>query len=148
MIKKTLYISFLVLCCAACGSNNSNNTSATTDSNTTSSTGNNTSTAGADASDASGGTKNGISRDDYEKGLALVAKSDCLTCHKVDTKLVGPAYKDVAKKYPNNDATIDSLSNKVIHGGSGNWGQVAMTPHPTLSKDDAKQMVKYVLYLK
>jgi cytochrome c len=85
---------------------------------------------------------------DYEKGLALVAKSDCFTCHDVSTKKVGPAYKDVAAKYQESDAVVDSLANKVIKGGSGNWGQIAMTPHPQLSKDDAKTMVKYVLSLK
>lgn len=85
---------------------------------------------------------------DYEKGLALVAKSDCFTCHDINTKKVGPAYKDVAAKYEENDAVVDSLANKVIKGGAGNWGQVPMTPHAQLSKDDAKAMVRYVLGLK
>lgn len=85
---------------------------------------------------------------DYEKGLALVGKNDCLTCHKINEASTGPAYKAVAAKYPNNPDVIDSLSNKVIKGGSGNWGVVPMTPHPNLSKDDAVAMVKYVLSLK
>ncbi|MGZ3958256.1 MAG: c-type cytochrome, partial [Flavisolibacter sp.] len=83
-----------------------------------------------------------------EKGLNLIAKNDCLTCHQVEVKTTGPAYMDVAAKYPNNEAVIDSLSNKVIKGGSGNWGTVPMTPHPSLSKEDARSMVKYVLSLK
>lgn len=85
---------------------------------------------------------------DYEKGLALVGKNDCLTCHKINEASTGPAYKAVAAKYPNNPEVIDSLSNKVIKGGSGNWGAVPMTPHPQLSKEDAVTMVKYVLSLK
>jgi cytochrome c len=85
---------------------------------------------------------------DYQKGLELVAKSDCLTCHKVNEASTGPAYAAVAAKYPNTPEIIDQLSNKVIKGGSGNWGVVPMTPHPNLSKEDAVAMVKYVLSLK
>ena len=85
---------------------------------------------------------------DVEKGLALVGKSDCFTCHKVVDKSTGPAYEEVAAKYPDNQAVIDSLAHKVIKGGSGNWGTVPMTPHPTISEADAKAMVKYVLSLK
>lgn len=83
-----------------------------------------------------------------ERGLELVAKSDCLTCHKVAEASVGPAYELIAGKYPDNDAVVDSLSQKIIKGGAGNWGTVPMTPHPDLSPDDAKAMVKYVLSLK
>jgi cytochrome c len=54
----------------------------------------------------------------------------------------------VAAKYPKNDAVIDSLSDKIIKGGSGNWGTIPMIAHPALSKDDAKAMVNYVLSLK
>lgn len=85
---------------------------------------------------------------DYEKGLELVGKNDCLTCHKVNEASTGPAYQAVAAKYPNNAEVIDSLANKVIKGGAGNWGVVPMTPHPQLSKEDAATMVKYVLSLK
>src|SRR5215210_8378970 len=85
---------------------------------------------------------------DYEKGLGLVGKSDCFTCHKVNEASTGPAYSAVAAKYPNNPAVIDSLANKVIKGGAGNWGVVPMTPHPNLSKEDAVAMVKYVMTLK
>ncbi len=80
-------------------------------------------------------------------GKALVAKSDCLTCHKVDVKLVGPAYIDVAKKYPDSEANYTLLTKKVIEGGSGAWGQIPMSPHPTLAAADAKKMVKYILSL-
>lgn len=87
--------------------------------------------------------------EDYKKGLSLVAKSDCFTCHKVKEAATGPAYEAVAAKYaPASDEVIEKLADKVIKGGSGNWGTVPMLPHPQLSKDDAKTMVKYVMSLK
>jgi len=82
------------------------------------------------------------------EGKELLAKSDCLTCHKLDIKVVGPAYIDVAKKYPASEANYDMLSKKVIAGGSGNWGANAMAPHATLAPADAKKMVEYILSLK
>ncbi|HEX8355906.1 MAG TPA: c-type cytochrome [Segetibacter sp.] len=85
---------------------------------------------------------------DYEKGLALVGQSDCFTCHKVNEAAVGPAYQAVADRYEKTDAVIDTLSDKVIKGGAGKWGTVPMTPHPSVSKEDAVTMVKYVLSLK
>lgn len=82
------------------------------------------------------------------KGEKLISGSDCLTCHKVDAKLVGPAYNDVANKYAATDANIEMLASKVIKGGSGSWGEIPMAPHPATSTDDAKEMIKYVLSLK
>lgn len=82
------------------------------------------------------------------KGGELIKASDCLTCHKEDVKLVGPAYADVAKKYKPTTANIDMLADKVIAGGAGNWGQIPMSPHPNVSKNDAKEMVKYILAVK
>ena len=83
-----------------------------------------------------------------QKGLQAVAKSDCLTCHKVEEKFTGPAYAAVAARYPNNQQVIDSLAGKIIKGGSGNWGTIPMTPHPSVSEEDARLMVQYVLSLK
>jgi len=85
---------------------------------------------------------------DIKKGAALISTSDCLACHKVDVKVLGPSYKDVANKYPNNAATIAQLVDKIKKGGSGVWGAIPMSPHPALSDDDAKAMVKYILSLK
>lgn len=84
----------------------------------------------------------------YEKGLELVAQSDCTTCHKINEKNIGPAYAEVARKYEPTEAVIDTLASKVIHGGVGVWGTVPMTPHPDLSRDDAREMIKYILSLK
>lgn len=86
---------------------------------------------------------------DYQAGLALISKSDCLTCHKVDEPLTGPTYRDVANKYADQaPAIIPHLAEKIIKGGSGVWGQVPMLPHPNISQQDAETMVKYILLLK
>lgn len=83
-----------------------------------------------------------------DKALGLIGKSGCVTCHKIDEKLTGPAYTDVAKKYENTPANVDTLVNKVIKGGSGNWGTVPMLAHPDLPKEDIETMVKYILSLR
>ena len=88
------------------------------------------------------------SNPDYQKGLALIAGSDCLTCHKVSDKLTGPAYRDVANKYANTDENVSLLASKILKGGTGVWGSIPMTPHATLTEADAKQMVKYILLLR
>lgn len=85
---------------------------------------------------------------DYQKGLALVAKSDCLTCHEIAKPKIGPSYKEVAAKYENTEENVKKLASTIIAGGSGNWGTVPMTAHPTVSEADAQQMVKYILLLK
>jgi cytochrome c len=82
------------------------------------------------------------------KGEQLISTSDCLTCHKVDAKIVGPSYTDVANKYPATEENIEMLAGKIIQGGSGSWGEIPMAPHPSISSDDAKEMVKYILGLK
>lgn len=82
---------------------------------------------------------------DIAEGKALLSKSDCLTCHTLDTKLIGPAYKNVAIKYPASADSYEQLAGKIIRGGAGVWGQVPMSPHSSLSMNEAKQMVKYIL---
>jgi cytochrome c len=84
---------------------------------------------------------------EIEDGKALMAKLDCLACHKIDTKLVGPAYTAVAEKYPQDQNSVDLLSQKVINGGSGVWGPVPMAPHPAITLADANKIVKYILTL-
>jgi cytochrome c len=86
---------------------------------------------------------------DYIAGLALIEKSDCLTCHRPTEKLTGPSYQDVANKYASQaPGIIPQLAEKIINGGSGVWGQVPMLPHKSISQADAETMVKYVLLLK
>ena len=85
----------------------------------------------------------------YQKGLELVAKSDCLTCHKINEQFTGPSYAAVAEKYAGADgAKITELAQKIIKGGMGVWGSAMMTPHAMISQEDAEAMVKYILLLK
>lgn len=81
-----------------------------------------------------------------DEGLALIEGADCLACHKIDSKLVGPSYQDVANKYT--EADLDYLSQKIIDGGKGVWGEVPMNPHPEMQKENAQKIVKYILTLK
>jgi cytochrome c len=73
----------------------------------------------------------------------LAKKHNCLACHKVDAKLVGPSYKDVAGKYKAED--LATLMDKVKKGGSGNWGAIPMPPNPNVSDDDLKALVTWIL---
>ena len=80
------------------------------------------------------------------EGLALIEGADCLTCHKMDVRVVGPSYQEVADKYTDGD--MDMLVSKIIDGGKGNWGEIPMTPHAGMSKENAKKMVAYIMTLK
>ena len=85
----------------------------------------------------------------YQKGLELEAKSDCATCHRVDEKLQGPSFLEIANKYASMpDTIVGHLAGKIITGGKGVWGEIMMTPHPALSKDDAEALVKYIFLFK
>jgi len=83
-----------------------------------------------------------------ERGKVLVSYSDCYTCHKEDQRSKGPAFKDIAKRYPVNKVYIEMLAQKVIIGGSRSWGYSIMDPHPNLSLEDAKMMVTYIMSMK
>lgn len=78
---------------------------------------------------------------------ALAQKKNCMACHAIDKKVVGPAYKDVAKKYAGQDV-MTRLTNKVKQGGSGVWGAIPMPANPQVSDAEAKQLVAWVLSLK
>ncbi|PXX46178.1 MULTISPECIES: c-type cytochrome [Aquitalea] len=77
--------------------------------------------------------------------LALAQKNNCLSCHAVDHKVVGPAYKDVAKKYAGDKGAEAKLIAKVKAGGSGVWGPIPMPPNSQVSDADIKTLVKWVL---
>jgi len=83
-----------------------------------------------------------------EEGRLLISKSDCLSCHRPTIKLIGPSFHDVAVKYPANPENNKMLKEKIIKGGSGNWGEVPMSPHSNLSNTDAEKMVAYILNFK
>ena len=80
--------------------------------------------------------------------LELAKQKNCLACHQVDTKLVGPAYKDVAKKYANDKDAAPRLAKKVREGGVGVWGQIPMPANPQVNEAESLQLVKWVLSLK
>jgi len=77
--------------------------------------------------------------------LELAKKSNCMACHQVDKKLVGPAYTEVAKKYATDKTAEAKLVEKVKKGGSGVWGPVPMPPNPQVADADLKTLVKWVL---
>jgi cytochrome c len=81
----------------------------------------------------------------YGTGKKLIEASDCKACHSVDKKSVGPSYRDVATKYKGENTAVEKLTKKVIAGGGGVWGEIAMAAHPQLSTADASEMVKYIL---
>jgi cytochrome c len=107
-----------------------------------------TSTATTKTKTKTSSSNSNLSKADVDQGKQLLSKSDCLTCHQVQVKVVGPAYSAVAAKYPATTENIDKLADKIIKGGSGSWGQIPMTPHPSVAKADAEKMVKYILSLK
>ncbi|MBK6854744.1 MAG: c-type cytochrome [Burkholderiales bacterium] len=75
----------------------------------------------------------------------LAQKKNCLACHQVAVKVVGPAYKDVAKKYAGDKAAAAKLAEKVQKGGVGAWGQIPMPANPQVSADEAKTLVAWIL---
>jgi len=85
--------------------------------------------------------------DPIAEGMALVAASDCKTCHHTDNKIIGPSHKEVAQKYEFTEANVKMLAEKIIKGGQGVWGQIPMTPHPDVKQEDAEKMARYVLSL-
>ena len=80
--------------------------------------------------------------------LQLATAKNCMTCHAVDKKLVGPSYKDVAAKYAGQKDAADKLAAKIIKGGSGAWGPVPMPANPQVSPDEAKKLAAWVLTAK
>ncbi len=79
---------------------------------------------------------------------ALAQKNACMSCHGVDKKIVGPAYKDVAKKYAGDKTAEAKLLAKVKAGGKGVWGEIPMPPNPQVSDADAKKIIAWILSLK
>jgi len=76
---------------------------------------------------------------------ALAKSKNCMACHAVDKKLVGPSYKDVAKKYAGDAKAADMLATKVIKGGSGVWGAIPMPANAQVNEAEAKKLVAWVL---
>ncbi|MBS0293809.1 MAG: c-type cytochrome [Proteobacteria bacterium] len=79
---------------------------------------------------------------------AMAKAKNCMACHAIDKKLVGPAYKDVAKKYAGNKAAEATLVQHVLKGSSGVWGPVPMPANAQVNEAEAKQLVSWILSLK
>lgn len=75
----------------------------------------------------------------------LAQKKNCLACHAVDAKRIGPSYKEVATKYADNKDAVAMLSTKVIKGGGGVWGAIPMPANPQVTEAEAKQLVQWIL---
>jgi cytochrome c len=76
---------------------------------------------------------------------ALATAKNCMACHAVDKKLVGPSYKDVATKYASDKGAVDKLATKILKGGSGVWGAVPMPANAQVSEAEAKKLAAWVL---
>ena len=92
-------------------------------------------------------TADAVASVNVTKGLKLIEGSDCKACHALDKKSIGPSYRDISTKYKGKAGTVENLTKKIISGGSGVWGEVAMAAHPQLSAADASEMVKYIMSL-
>ena len=77
--------------------------------------------------------------------LALATSKNCMACHAVDKKLVGPSYKDVATKYAGQKDAVDKLAAKIIKGGAGVWGPVPMPANAQVNEAEAKKLAAWVL---
>jgi cytochrome c len=88
-----------------------------------------------------------IADSNYREGARLIAANDCFTCHRVEQKIVGPSYREVAAKYHFNEGNVENLSHSIVYGSKGLWGNKEMTAHSTLDPKDAKEMARYILSL-
>jgi cytochrome c len=79
---------------------------------------------------------------------ALARSKNCMACHAVDRKMVGPSYKDIAAKYANDSQAAAKLATKIQKGGSGVWGAIPMPANPQVSDDEAKKLAAWALSFK
>jgi cytochrome c len=151
-MKKVLFVFGIALACYACGGGASEETKpavSNNESNGNSQIGGASEPAAAAPAPAVAETAPVAAAAPAGKdGKALIEGSDCRTCHKDDAKLIGPSYKEVAKKYESNEKNIKMLAEKVVKGGQGVWGEIPMAGHPNVSAEDAEAMVKYILSMK
>ncbi|MGX5818941.1 PQQ-dependent sugar dehydrogenase [Chitinophaga lutea] len=84
----------------------------------------------------------------FARGHDLFWSLDCKACHSEKTASVGPSLFEVAERYPMNDKNLAQLADKIIKGGSGNWGGRTMSAHPDMPVEDAKEIVQYILHVR
>jgi cytochrome c len=82
---------------------------------------------------------------DSAAALAIVKKNSCAGCHAVNSQVVGPAYREIAKKYQNDPTAPDKLFTKVRNGGAFVWGEIPMPPNPNISDADLHTVIAWIL---
>lgn len=75
----------------------------------------------------------------------LAKSKNCVACHHVERKMIGPPYKAMAERYGNDESAIKLLSEKIVKGGGGNWGQLPMPPQPGVSTEEAEALAKWII---
>lgn len=83
----------------------------------------------------------------FREGRTLISGSDCFGCHAVDKEVAAPSYLDIAFKYRADRNAVFKLTDAIVFGGTGVWGQLEMPAHPGLLKEDVHKMVQYILHL-
>jgi cytochrome c len=144
MMKKVFAAIVIAAACYACGGGESTEEKKPVSNNES----NSNEQIGGEASTAKADSATVAQVAPAKDGKALIEGSDCRTCHKDAEKLIGPSYAEVAKKYGATDANIKMLTEKIIKGGQGVWGEIPMAAHPNISQEDADAMVKYILSMK
>lgn len=130
MKRPVLVYTMLILCITACTNPKANNK-----------------VTSVDYIRAIPGEDEDIPEKTIQRGKVLIAYADCYTCHKEEKRSFGPAFKDVARRYPANAVFIQMLAQKIITGGRCSWGNAVMAAHPKLSVTDAADMAAYILSL-
>ncbi len=102
---------------------------------------------GVDVTEIAQGHAAGMAASRLARGAKLIDNSDCKNCHAMDKKVNGPSYIDIAGRYRDDPGAENFLARKIITGGSGNWGETAMSAHPTLTSDQATEIARYILSL-
>jgi cytochrome c len=80
-----------------------------------------------------------------EKGLSLIKKSTCFGCHAHKTRMAGPSFQEISKRYEANEKTIENLSNHILNGSVGVWGNQQMPAHPDFTEEQCRQIANYIL---
>ncbi len=75
----------------------------------------------------------------------LARDKNCVACHSAERRMIGPPYKDIAGRYANDDATVRTLSQRIIEGTAGNWGQMPMPAQPDVSQEQAEALARWIL---
>jgi cytochrome c len=79
------------------------------------------------------------------RGLTMIGRSDCFSCHASKSKLIGPSFEMISAKYKSGNGSVERLTKSIINGSSGTWGNAVMPAHPAIGASDAKEIVEWIL---